>query len=509
MNKRFPIYLLLGMMFASVLFSCGDDDDTPISDSMLSSVAVTAFSLEADDSILENLDSVFFTIDLNKAEIYNADSLPKGTNVSHLAISMTYVNCSSAEFHVTGGKVMKDSTFVYSSGDSIDFTGDVKFTIVSQDLSAKRTYTIKVNVHQMEPDSLYWNRTSRRNLPAYSIAPKAQKTVQKGDSLYCMIHDIETYVLAVTGEPAANQWIQTKLTFPFEPKIETFTATSDALYMLDADNELYTSTNGLSWTACGTSWYSISGSYDNRLLGVIYEDGVYKHTEYPMSAGFVPYQVPDNFPISDVSPMVTISSKWAVSEQRMIIGGVTAYGEVIGDTWGYDGKEWGKISQKAMTPVKGATLIDYYYFSVDTENNWAVTEYPMLFAMGGMLSDGSVSKTVYISSDRGIKWNKAGDLMQLPIYIEAFANAQAFVYNSTLTTEGRSTSSTGWIDMPATKLPMWYSIYEAAPQSRVTTAITSWECPYIYLFGGTDRYGNLHNNIWRGVVNRLSFKPLY
>ena len=69
---------------------------------------------------------------------------------------MTYVTCSSAEFHVKGGKWMKDTTFVYKSGDSIDFTGDVKFTIISQDLSATRTYDIKVNVHKVKPDSLSW-----------------------------------------------------------------------------------------------------------------------------------------------------------------------------------------------------------------------------------------------------------------------------------------------------------------------------------------------------------------
>jgi hypothetical protein len=46
------------------------------------------------------------------------------------------------------------------------------------------------------------------------------------------------------------------------------------------------------------------------------------------------------------------------------------------------------------------------------------------------------------------------------------------------------------------------------PASRATAPITQWEVPYIYLFGGYDSEGYLYNSVWRGVINRLSFKPL-
>jgi hypothetical protein len=42
----------------------------------------------------------------------------------------------------------------------------------------------------------------------------------------------------------------------------------------------------------------------------------------------------------------------------------------------------------------------------------------------------------------------------------------------------------------------------------VTQAVTEWECPYIYLFGGEDTAGNTFNTIWRGVINRYTFKPI-
>ena len=38
--------------------------------------------------------------------------------------------------------------------------------------------------------------------------------------------------------------------------------------------------------------------------------------------------------------------------------------------------------------------------------------------------------------------------------------------------------------------------------------IINWDCPYIYLYGGLDAQGTLHNSVWRGVINRLTFVPI-
>ena len=67
-----------------------------------------------------------------------------------------------------------------------------------------------------------------------------------------------------------------------------------------------------------------------------------------------------------------------------------------------------------------------------------------------------------------------------------FYGAQAFVQSETLTATG------------ANYLPR-----------RVKAAIDSWECPYIYLFGGYNAQGYLLPYMWRGVYNRLANYPLY
>lgn len=505
MNRKFPLYLLTGLLIAALSFSCSSDSEEYYESSVESGTAITAFSLLEDDDVMENLDSVFFTIDLNNGLIYNADSLPVGTDVSKLRVDMTYVTCSSAQFHVTGGEWMNDTTFVYSDSesDSIDFTGDVKFTIVSQDLSAKQTYTIKVNVHKVEPDSLYWSRLARRDLPVLSSYPQAQKTEQMGDVAYCLVKETSGYVLSSTADPASNSWEKASVSFAFVPKVETFTAAETVFYILDENNALYQSTNGLDWTATGEIFYSISGAYGDRVLGVAYEGGVYVHTEYPMSDGFAKYEVAEDFPVAGVSPMVTLTSKWAVSEQHLIVGGVTASGNYTGKVWGYDGENWGLISRVGIAPAKGVTMVAYPYSYFD-ESAWKTYEYPALIAMGGTLDGGKeLNDSVYISIDNGITWKIANDCLQLPSYIERFTGAQALVYNSTLS-DNAARSIDGWEMLPTPRMPASLRV-----RSRATEAITEWECPYIYVFGGTTLNGSLHNNIWRGAINRLTFKPLY
>ncbi|MDE7409414.1 MAG: hypothetical protein K2N09_05265, partial [Muribaculaceae bacterium] len=60
-----------------------------------SSVAVTKFSLKSKKGSNVKLDSVFFSIDLNRGVIFNADSLPVGTDVTKLVPVIGYVTSAS------------------------------------------------------------------------------------------------------------------------------------------------------------------------------------------------------------------------------------------------------------------------------------------------------------------------------------------------------------------------------------------------------------------------------
>ena len=52
-----------------------------------------------------------------------------------------------------------------------------------------------------------------------------------------------------------------------------------------------------------------------------------------------------------------------------------------------------------------------------------------------------------------------------------------------------------------------------APMARVKYEVEDyevyWDCPYIYIFGGETGRSVLNDEIWRGVLNRLTFIPQF
>ncbi|MDD2961444.1 MAG: DUF6242 domain-containing protein [Muribaculaceae bacterium] len=499
MNRKILLYIF-SFLIAGIVLSCNSDssDSEPVEYS--SSIAVKTFKLSKDDSVVSNLDSVFFTIDLANRKIYNADSLPMGTDVTKLVANITFPVMTSVTLHITDGKIMKDSTINYATNasDSIDFTGNVKLTLVSEDGTETGEYSLKVNVHNVKSDSLYWNRVARRNLPAYTT-PIEQKTVEYAGKVNCLIKENTQYLLSTIENPSASAWNIVKVNFNFTPIISSFTATDDALYILSNEKLLYTSTNGTDWNSCGEYFYSIIGGYKSSILAIENKEGAYTYASYPKISGATTETIDEDFPITGSSPLIPFTTQWQTAMQVLMIGGVDKNGTTVGDCWGFDGTNWGKISENNIPATKGAILIPYFTYKVD--NRWIATRYTTLLAIGGVVKN-EVSKKVYVSYDMGVNWKIADDLLQLPDYIPAFTNAQAIVLPTDMYA---ARTANEWAAYSSKELPVWNWVI---PASNARNYEISWECPYIYLFGGTNTQGSLYNNIWKGVLNRLSFKPL-
>lgn len=499
MKLRFSLLaFLLGLTCAVALTSCNDDDDdnsstTTYIAASASSTEVSAFTLGNNDSVLTHLDSVNFTIDQKQCLIYNADSLPQGTDVTHLTATITFPNTvSKAQLHVTGGKVMADTTWDYTSTttDSIDFTGRVELQVTSANKQVTRTYLIKVNVHKMSPDSLAWNQADRRDLPGINGRLLASKTARTGTGYVTLVHDASRYVLSRTATLGAPSWTQWVVTFPFTPQVESFTATSAALYVLDEQGNLYTSTDdGATWTAAGVQWASLIGSYnDAEVLGVTLSGSAATADVYPRPEGYVPQVLPDSFPVTGTSQLVPGGNEWTLRPQYLLVGGRKADGRLTSATWGFDGERWGQVSNTTSTLLYGLeqpVVVPYYSFVTNGTSHRYYQQITWLL-LGGKKADGSLNRTTFVSYDQGITWSTTTILMHQPDYMPSFYGAQAFVEQDVLTAKARRRAA-----------------------STVTQPITEWQCPYIYLMGGRGESTDALTSIWKGVINRLTFKPLY
>lgn len=498
MTNRNPLYLVLVMAMLLSSFpafvSCNKDKDNDSVYSYSESTSttlVTGFGLQADNDVLASLDSVHFTVDYDNGLIYNADSLPVGTDISALKVTIDFFNTvNSAKILITGATKQADTTVNYteSMNQKIDFTGKTILQVTSADQQLVKDYEVKVLVHQVNPDSLVWPMSWRRDLPGYRQSAIGHKAVKLGDRYLILNYNGSESYLWTASAPNQATWERQAVDLPFTPDIPSLTATDGALYMLATDGVLYTSADGIGWTSCGVTWHSILGCYDDRVLGIVSGDGGYYHDEYPHTQGFMASRVEEGFPVGHASNMIQTNNTWTESQQSIIVGGIDSKGRVLSDVWGYDGVTWGKINNthSALLPaLADATLFPYYtYRTLSGVRRY--TPQPTWYVMGGRLASGELNGTIYLSNTQGVTWTKDNSAIAQADYMPKFYGAQAFVCNETLTVGGPN-------HMPR----------------RIQTRVESWECPYIYLYGGYNDQSALLPYVWRGVYNRLTNYPLY
>lgn len=463
----------------ALVASCKASNPTP-EEGDYGNVSITSFSLKDNAKILDNLDSIYFSINLIDGTVYNADSLPAGTDVSHLVVKIgtPTVNDCLITYRLPG--TMRDTTIshIAAPNDSINFTGPVTVKIVSFNREYQRRYRVNVNVHRIHPDSLIWDEptTGPLSLPTNLTKIESSKTISHQGKALCLTTGEGKACLGIASDPATNNWVKTSITLPQGAKTESFNSLDDRLYIIANDDLLYSSEDmGKTWKVTGAEMQYIYGSTGEALVGVKKDsDGKLWHVTYPAT---IATEVNGECPVSETGDLVTFVTQWSKEPVSIFLGGKRQDGTLSGDAWGYDGMVWEKLSQSSVAPVAGVSLIPYYTFKVNNRH-WNATKESILLALGGRNSQNENRREVSVSYDCGIHWQAADSLLNIPEFIPAFSNAQALIFDREIS-------------------------------SRIIKPITEWQAPYIYLYGGKDEEGNALGSWWRGVISRLTFKPLY
>ena len=489
-------------MLMGTLSSCNKKTETEEEIYMpASSVAVTDFSLKSKSGSNVKLDSVFFSIDLNRGVIFNADSLPVGTDVTKLVPVISYTSSASAvTLTQSGGRYEGEIDYKTNPSDSVDFSGKVVLKITAEDKTTTRSYDIKVNVHRMEPDSLMWDRLAVTPIPSRLGAPKQQKTIAYRESAYTLIQESDdSYTLSVAADLIAGEWDKKTPSFDFNPDVRTLNATEDRLYLLDTAGTLHTSADGLTWDNTGCIWTNIIGAYGNAMLGLRSEGGKLLHTCWPSDAGYAETAVSSDFPVREYTDFVQFSNRWTTLPIGFMVGGRLADGSFTEKTWGFDGDHWAVLSE-GMTPrMAGATLVPYYVYR-KTSSSLVQTEFSVWLLIGGLRNDGKNNKVIYASYDNGVNWYAVDTQMQLPDYFPGLHNLDGIMAEW----PKQASLESNWTATPSRSLPGM-----ARVRYEVEDYEVYWDCPYIYLFGGIKDNSTLNDEIWRGVLNRLTFVPQF
>lgn len=490
--------ICLAAVAASTAFVACNSDYTP-AEITSTNVVVKSFALTKDDSVLANLDTVFFSIDLQNGRIFNADSLPYGTKTDKLIPRIGFYETMAAATLTVKRADGTDTIYNYltNSTDSIDFSnGPVILDVVSPSGMAKYSYSIQVNVHAVKTDSLVWSKAAVRPLATNLNGNIRQRTVCSGDKYYTLATDGAAWTLGFADAPDAD-WTVKSASVPAGADVTSFAGGTASLYIL-ADGTIWRSTDGgASWTDTRVAADYIYGCYEDRAVAVKRTGSTYDIVEYPAASSRA---LPAGMPVSGTSVPVTAKYPMASGPQMVVVGGILPDGTRTGASWAYDGSTWACISSTSLP--EGLSDLSVVPFFAFTENKvFVATRHSVLLAMGGRTATGNSDK-VYISYDFGMTWEEGSELIQLPDYIAPFHGAQAYMAETTMT----SRAACEWIDMPVSyRLPATVAPVAA---SRAIYPVTDWSCYYIYLFGGVDASGATSTRIWRGTLNRFTFKPI-
>ncbi len=187
------------------------------------------------------------------------------------------------------------------------------------------------------------------------------------------------------------------------------------------------------------------------------------------------------------------STEWSYELTAITTGGRSADGTPTGASWGYDGRRWMNVSLAPGAARSGMSVVAYTGYR--NEGFWDVKPYEVFLAFGGMTADGKVSNEMWISFDRGLHLDPGPGVDPAPrIYPRAPRR---------LSHSGRPDPHVHHAVLPFA--PMERLSRRTAP-SRASID-TSWTCPYIYIAGGYTASGALSPSIWRGAINRLTYRP--
>lgn len=457
MRIKFLSVILSFLLMSIAISSCLDSDDNY---EYSSDATIRAFGI---DTIGKGI-YYKFTIDQLKREIYNVDSLPVGSDT---IIDKILIDTLTVTGWVTSG--LNDTLF--NTSDSVDLREPIKLKVHAADGVTVREYTIKVNVHKQDPDSLIWREMAA--LPASPVSGK-QKSVILKEELFVYTSSTTAYRSSLST-PASLQWSLINVKLPEGAKLNSIVSFNNQLFITTENGEAHYSDNGINWTPMdmqgmqmvtflgGIPEDKVTGS-KNRLTGIFTKDGEnyfcaknLEETSWQKSEE----TIPENFPLEDIYS--TVFTNASGIKQTVIVGNtetVTADNTEITTEetvpwFTMDGLTWADMS----TPTD---------FSCPAMKNPSIMYYGGLFHMMG--GDFNIIRTSRV----GIEWNEAATKFRYPTEIKV--------------TPGKEEDDKDTIE--------YISLFKDKGDYSLTIDTNH----YIWIVWSSD------GSVWRGRQNKLGFK---
>lgn len=417
--KFFTLVTLFVTLF--LVSSCLGNDQYEYTYS--SNASITAFSIDGDivtsypGQTASGEDTTYnvtvngadypFVIDQLQHQIYTVDSLPVGTDVSKVVVSISgdtsYILLVREE----------EADTVWTATDSLSFEKPLKFRVVSESGKHGQAYTAKINVHQQDPDSMSWKRVDG-NFPGASFTA-AHKTIYFKERIYTFVQGDAQ--VSVTSAAVSNPSVWSELTTVAVAELvdyESIMVWNDKVYLL-ADNQLYSSTDAMNWSkeadapALRMLVANVSSSNTQKMVAVALNNHFVEADK--MLNWSEKESVSDRFPKKNLSyASYGLGTNSAI--ERMIAFGdnqLTTAADTIISVWSKltTDATWGEYA-----PVAG------YTYCPKMENPAMIHYNDQLYAFGGGAVRADTVFTAmgqfFVSANHGANWTPIATKVRFP-----------------------------------------------------------------------------------------------
>ena len=460
MKKK--LVLFITGCFVLMMSSCLGSDNVDYEWS--NDCQILTFSLSSDS--IPGLKDVVFTIDQLNGRIYNADSMPFGTELKEKVICT--VKFASTVLTCQVIQEAKGDTIYWNTTDSLDFTKPVQFINTAWDEKTTKKYIAQLNIHQVVPDSMEWGLYADK---IANEAIKEEQTVVFGEGsaeyYYMYMQPANTgkgYMLYRSAVTDGKNWTAMPLTgLPAgEVRLSQITEYENNLYAVTTKGALYHSSNGQDWALVENAPsvqavlgsividddFTGSGRQQSALATIVNANGALTYARMDKTMNWKNGDAVDvDFPVTGFGH-VSYNSMYRA--RLMVLAGRNQNNGLLNSAWSTeDGINWAILTDEQAEPF-------------DKQEGASVVEYDdQFFMISGINETGKASSAIYLSKDGGVSWNVSDTLVMMP---------------------------------PEFKARGFASIYVDKDK-------------YMYLFGGKETTNsNVLDQIWRGRINRLGFK---